>query len=750
MTTNDNSELDIYFLPGYTFSSPQFSNEHMSKKDSEVGFQTSLKTLEKFIQARNPNIILAKTAFQRRVEYGNSKGLGESRIEQGQLEVLQALCLVQKKHRFKVPTAPNNFVKLWPLIALNLTSFLRKQTTPDNASASVISRIRTQTLYYRNIFDIDGCDAFINPILKSISSTDKKNLGFSLLDIWNDLKLLGELIGNRQNEFALHIVNLKKTTNVGKILESINFFKDANETTKRAYQFIDLNNHDLEYLHYVGYQLSELANTWIYTFSKNELLQHFSEKSVNAFFKLSIRYGEINVKNTEHLYLDNPVWSRPFIENSDGSLFAPIIELIYGFPFKIIQTLIGDNTELLELYFDARANRLETTTAELLESALPSASIYKNVKWTDPVTQKEYENDVVTVIGNHIIIFEVKSGKLRDATRRGGSESIQDDFESLFIEPARQAIRLEHYLNEYKEKAILLEKKSKLRIRIDTTKPKVVLRYAVCIENLASITSGNQFASALSLESDTSLLAPILSIGELQMLHRLLDTEVSFLHYLSRRFTIQEELTYLGDEQDLLSVYLTNGFNFDKEALKDKLVVFKEADLPVRQQTTPRKDRQTSKLAGLKLSPLWQQIVDEVYTDAEPQNKFDFIEVILNQHPCNLNVVERKIRLWRRGARHVEGDNLIIYNDIGARRYALTAITLKKMPSSEEWRHLARDLASEGMYANTETPKDISLQCVSILIVKRTKQRPFDAVQFNRVLGFEKSRKDKRVPYIVP
>lgn len=113
-------------------------------------------------------------------------------------------------------------------------------------------------------------------------------------------------------------------------------------------------------------------------------------------------------------------------------------------------------------------------------------------------------------------------------------------------------------------------------------------------------------------------------------------------------------------------------------------------------------------------------------------------------------MLERKIRLWRRGARYVQGDNTFIYNDIGNRRYVLSAITLKKSITSEEWRHLGRDLAAEGMKIAIESPRDIAAQCVSLLVIKKSKQRPYDGIQFNRLLGFEETKTPKEAPHIVP
>ncbi|MGO8506652.1 hypothetical protein AB9F35_35590, partial [Rhizobium leguminosarum] len=43
------------------------------------------------------------------------------------------------------------------------------------------------------------------------------------------------------------------------------------------------------------------------------------------------------------------------------------------------------------------------------------------------------------------------------------------------------------------------------------------------------------------------------------MIAKFLDTEVSFVHYLTRRATLEDLIQIEGDEQDYLSLYLTNG-----------------------------------------------------------------------------------------------------------------------------------------------------------------------------------------------
>ena len=95
---------------------------------------------------------------------------------------------------------------------------------------------------------------------------------------------------------------------------------------------------------------------------------------------------------------------------------------------------------------------------------------------------------------------------------------------------------------------------------LDSSGPSVVPRYGVCLEHFASVTSSRRLFREMGLLRSDQDWAPVLSLAELRMLSERLDTEISFLHYLTRRATADDVLDFVADEQDLLSLYLTNGF----------------------------------------------------------------------------------------------------------------------------------------------------------------------------------------------
>ena len=91
--------------------------------------------------------------------------------------------------------------------------------------------------------------------------------------------------------------------------------------------------------------------------------------------------------------------------------------------------------------------------------------------WRDSASGTLYENDVVAIVGNTVFLFEAKSGKLDDVARRGGELSLLRNFKELFVEPGKQARRLESYINTKGKDARLWMKDTGGAISLDLDKP---------------------------------------------------------------------------------------------------------------------------------------------------------------------------------------------------------------------------------------------------------------------------------------
>jgi hypothetical protein len=191
--------------------------------------------------------------------------------------------------------------------------------------------------------------------------------------------------------------------------------------------------------------LSEIAHEWIYTFTADDL----SELDKDAFKALSYKLGGTSDRKFEHIFMDNPVWDKPFIERAADTYFTALPHAPFTFPFRIIDALLPDGKTTSDALSDARAKALEELVFETVSMALPSATVLPSVEWKDPANGETYEHDVVAVLGNQIFIFEAKSGRIKEPARRGGPQALKKTLRELFVEPAEQSTRLQKYLNEH-------------------------------------------------------------------------------------------------------------------------------------------------------------------------------------------------------------------------------------------------------------------------------------------------------------
>jgi len=225
----------------------------------------------------------------------------------------------------------------------------------------------------------------------------------------------------------------------------------------------------------------------------------------------------------------------------------------------------------------------------------------------------------------------------------------------------------------------------------------------------------------------------VLSIGEVLMLDRFLDSEISFIHYLSRRASLEQQIDVEGDEQDLLSVYLTNGFYFDQEALAGQRLFLNNVDWLVRRSKQPRTDRTFVDLPGVHLTSFWLTVVKEVYALSEHLNRFDIIINILNQTPPRRAALERSILRWRRGESDKAGNLMFAQETIAGRLFSIAVYLVPKPPSELDWHPTARDLAMRIL-------PDVEAADIVVVGIARRSKKSFDALSFFRLGQLRKTK----------
>ena len=565
-------------------------------------------------------------------------------------------------------------------------------------------------------------------LLTILDNPCNKLFGLSLSTIYNLLTDIHSKISDRFSILLTSSNDSLHATSMECALSSINFYCEVSPNARRAWELGRKYCTTLEELRWASFQLSELCHDWIYTLNKSDLINEYGEEFTYLLPHISIVPGELNPDNAAHFFMNNPIWSRPFVDISDSQLMLPIPNLIYSFPFRIIETLIELHPSLKQNYYKARSKYLESKIRDQIQVGLPNAKVYSNVKWYRDNSNTMYENDVVVLLGNTIFLFEAKSGSLDDASRRGAEFALRHDLKDLFIKPAEQARRLEEYLNAQGSNAQIKVTGCNQEIELNLQTPKVIHKFSICMEHFAALTSAKHNLRQLDLIKSDDNWSPVLSLGEFLTVCRHLDTEISLFHYLTRRATLEEALDFEGDEQDILSFYLGNGLYFDQELFEEKKLGFLGFDAKAREVKEPSQYRTRFETIGINLPRYWRQLAKEIYLDEDLTHRYDILQVIMNQHPYGLQGVRRQGERWMRGIGRRKGDVFVVQKQYGKRTFVLAYHVGLRLMEEEEWRIRAREVA-----VYTEGISSDLIDYAAILKVKRSPSKTYDAVSFFRM-----------------
>jgi hypothetical protein len=709
-------------------------------------FGKSLQSIRTFLAAHDGFEVLAKCINQAMASAASKKenphwAEGDYEpfmlIEPAELEIVQALVIMQVSPRKGIPASPGSMHRFLPEIPKCTYAFSRMQPLryPENPERDhLIGKIRMQTMFHRNLFVKDDCETVVRSIFQRIDKLTVKEFGFAFSEMFSALIALAARIEQRLNEYLDRTRDGFKAESESDALKSIEYFCAISPVARRAWAKCKRHCTTLDDLRWGAFQISELCHGWPYILDKEELRSAFGEAAVAFFERISLRPGELASANPEHFFMNNPVWRRPFVALDEHTLFLPLPNLFYSFPFQIFEQFLVERPALEQAYSDARAKFLEDMIETHVSTGMPSARTYQKVMWRDDSTETLYENDVVALIGNTIFLFEAKSGKLDDVARRGGELSLTRNFKELFVEPGEQARRLENYLNTKGKDSRLWIKDTNEPVQLDLGKPKVVHKFSICMEHFAALTSAKHNLKVLGTIKDENAWAPVLSLGELMLIWRYLDTEVSFFHYLTRRATLEEMIEFEGDEQDILSMYLINGLCIDPEKVQGRQLRFLNIDGVVRTGKLPRLNRTEFEILGIPLSHYWRTTLREIYLDVNLRHRFDILQVVLNQDPHALAGVADHARKWKRGlTSEKNGDLLLVRNTIGKRVFVLAYHLTKRSMTAEEWAERARSIARDAATAIFEAS-----DCAVILRVKKSRETTYDALSFHRLMTVQR------------
>lgn len=401
---------------------------------------------------------------------------------------------------------------------------------------------------------------------------------------------------------------------------------------------------------------------------------------------LSMRFGDLRDSNTDHIFLDNPVHSRPFIALDDSNYFSAITYMFPHLGVDILEIFIRRDNNLFSYYSKQKGAYLEKEVRKSFEEAFPNAEIFAGSLWKSPIDGKTYENDLIVLVENFAIIVESKSGTVAASARRGATNRLFETLIDLVVVPSEQAIRFEQYLNGDKKRHAF-ETKSGSSNQFDSSKIDYYVPLGVTLSNLGSIGCNlKKLINAKIIEHSIDQLAPSISLCDLQVIFEILSSEAEKIHYLSRRREFDAHAQFQGDELDLLGFYLDTGFNigdteYDPEYHLNLTLKSKELD-PYFVGKYRGKEVKKPKLA---LTKFWDDLLKYLRANSKQWLQSSFM--LLNASPGDQadfqKAIEKLKRMVLEGTSGNKQNWVALYCGPERRRYSIIAYTYTGLTKEE-------------------------------------------------------------------
>jgi hypothetical protein len=548
-------------------------------------FPKLLGRMSDLFQSTYPPNLLSTFAFygcQGSIDdHGHQKSMTKG-ILQHHVELLQALALMVPPEKWGgAPGTGEKMQALFDTVPEISDTFLKMrivkqadETDPQKKAALSLQekiRLHTQAVrnwgYYLEVIKI--CRELYSPLDGKFNQA----LGFSATDF---IDVAEALVSEFERRARLHFEAMQKFLRGKTIPQLVNLcFRHMPDMQGSPDEFIKIIPPGTSLQGVKGFLMShaDLRHVDLMTFTPNELAtltrkpEGIVEKVLDA---IALEPGALVDANAEHLFLSNPIWTRPAIKLLDGYLI-PLPQAVFSHINNIMRGL-AESAKLDNALSDRRAAYLEYKTEEILKAALPTARIEKNKKWL--VDGVQYETDIFGVLDRTLIIVEAKSHRVSPQALRGAPDRLKKHLADLVVDPSVQSERLQSLVVTARagntvSKAIIAP------LGIDADQIDNIIRLSVTLDDFSIMSSSEDELKEVGWVPEGHELAPTILIADLICIADILDNELQFLHYLAERFHFQKAFELLGDELDFLGLYLVNGFNLGQAQKQLKCVTLR-------------------------------------------------------------------------------------------------------------------------------------------------------------------------------
>jgi hypothetical protein len=689
-------------------SSPVFTEmnnpfEHLTEEQrknliNEIGesskntFYESLSNLQLTLKSYNPITLLAIITG-----YALNVGAGDNGVQskensgaltQSHVEILQALLLQTPSHNWgEKEITPDIIQSVWDTLIemsqyfhfMRMKGGILEATEKDKSVNAVQEWIRNNTQFVRNWGYYLQVLTISTELYSYFDEMLLDKVGFSATEV---ITIFNFMLRSTEQSLTERYTDLKKLRAIKKPKELIfSYCELVGQSLEEAEYFCEIAKNkkmSIDNLFFMMLSRYDLSMSDCFYFTAESISEDCGIDLANT--KLVLNYfsysaGDLQDKNTESLFFDNPIWHKPIIKG-DEDYFCPMPQLFFSFIIPSLDEIIEKIDK--EKLHDRRANYLEEKIEEIVKRRFPEALTVSCVKWR--LNKEQFETDLITFIDSHAIIIEAKACKISKEALRGAPDRIKRHVKEIFIKPSIQSKRLEDRLNELRlDSTINDELRDKLPVNLNAIHK--VLRVSVSLEDFASLQANfNRFNDTEWLPEDF-YPCPTMNLADFETLFDYLEHPVQIIHYLDRRTELEGRINFIGCELNFMGLYAKTLFNFGNMQLKDN------TEITLLNMSAALDNYYSSKSEGIiikKPKPKISKLFEDIFLRLEGRSlpQWTEIGVLLNRFSPDdqlklvsaLKVLERGVnRIWQK-----EGHkNTIIYTPPESSEYALAYVLFK-------------------------------------------------------------------------
>jgi len=605
-------------------------------KHTSERFSESIGALQEAISKIDPIYLVPCLTYYNLNVFINeerSSLTGRGQLDQHHVELVQAMALQSSDAEAWETPRPDAIQDIHDLaeevcILFAHKNFLTSAIKPDARFSEALAQnlIRTHTQSIRNWSNSERMRSEVKSLLAPLDDRIAEASGLSPLALMDMLFALVKVIEERQWRHTKKIAEVAGTKSVDKFLQLWlqNFPPENPERNRREMeQLFKERKATIHQIRPLIVHYGELFLPEVYTFSRKEILQAYpgpSSHDVPALLTefYSLVPGELAGKNPEHFFLDNPVWSRPFIQVNHDELMCPIPGLLVSQMLKLCEQLFEGRDGLKRAYLERKSKWLEDRMEQVLRAGLPESEVLKGVEWQDPASGQKGETDVVVVWEDVVLIAEAKSGQVTDPARRGAPEQLKKRTSRLVDEAAQQSGRFAEFLSRQSLPLKMVDRSGKSATLRAGPRGLTIIRVNITWEFFAMANlSWRLLADAGLVKADTTP-APTMTISDLDTVFEFLQGPLQKLHYLFRRQQLEGSALIKGDEIDKLALYLDNGFGIGDAEHDGTVILLDGMSEPLDYYMMVAERGPAPERPCRRLTRFWADVIDDIQCRRSP------------------------------------------------------------------------------------------------------------------------------------